>query len=56
MTRYVTGTEPNQPAQNPQEATEQTNAGISGTTHGGKRTTQERARAHIESIKGLLRG
>jgi hypothetical protein len=27
----------------------------SGTTHGGKRTTQERARAHVETIKGLLK-
>jgi hypothetical protein len=56
MTKYVTGTEPNQPDQKPQEGTEQPNTGISGTTHGGKRTTQERARDHIESIKGLIRG
>jgi hypothetical protein len=56
MPKYVTGTEPNQPAQKLQEATEQTTTGISGTVHGGKRTTQERARTHIESIKGLLRG
>jgi hypothetical protein len=54
--QYVTGTEPNQPVQQPQEGTEQTSTGISGTTHGGKRTTLERARAHVESIKGLLRG
>jgi hypothetical protein len=54
--RYVTGTEPNQPTQKPHEGTEQANTGISGTVHGGKRTTQERARAHVASIKGLLRG
>jgi hypothetical protein len=56
MTKYVTGTEPNQPAQKTQEGTEQTTTGVSGTVHGGKRTTQARARAHIETIKGLLRG
>jgi hypothetical protein len=54
--KYVAGTEPNQPDQKQQEGTEQATTGISGTVHGGKRTTQERARAHIESIKGLLRG
>jgi hypothetical protein len=56
MNKYVTGTEPNQPAQKTQEGTEQASSGISGTVHGGKRTTQERARAHVESIKGLIRG
>jgi hypothetical protein len=53
---YLTGTEPNQPAQKPQEGTELPTTGISGTTHGGKRTTQERARAHVETIKVLIRG
>jgi hypothetical protein len=56
MTKYVTGTEPNQPSQKPQEATEQTNTGISGTVHGGKRTTQERARAHTDAMRKLIRG
>jgi hypothetical protein len=53
--KYVEGTEPSRPVENPQKATEQANTGISGTTHGGKRTTLERARAHVESIKGLLK-
>jgi hypothetical protein len=56
MNKYVTGTAPNQPAQQPQEGTAQTNTGISGTTRGGKRTTQERARAHTDAMRKLIRG
>jgi hypothetical protein len=54
--KYITGTEPTQPDQKPQEGTEQTITGISGTTHGGKRTTQKRARAHVDAMRKLIRG
>jgi hypothetical protein len=55
-TRYVDGTAPDQnPAQKPQEGAQQQEAGISGTTHSRKRTSKESHKAHIESIRELLR-
>lgn len=56
MTNYVSGTEPSQnPAQNPQETTEQANAGISGTTHSRKRTDPAVARERLKKLKGSLK-
>lgn len=54
--QYVTGTEPNQPGQKPQEGTQQPNTGISGTAHGGKRTSPESALAHTDAMRKLIRG